>query len=70
MGEVPVAATLNVAVCPAITVWLDGCVVIEGATTAALTVRVAAVLFALPTVLAITTANSALLSEVVVAGVV
>jgi len=26
MGAVPVAATLNVAVCPAVTVWLSGCV--------------------------------------------
>jgi hypothetical protein len=30
MGDVPVAATLNVAVCPAVTAWLDGCVVIVG----------------------------------------
>jgi len=29
---VPVAATVNAAVCPAVTVWLAGCVVIEGAT--------------------------------------
>jgi len=27
---VPVAATVNAAVCPAVTVWLAGCVVIEG----------------------------------------
>src|SRR6266700_7205291 len=31
-GAVPVATTVNVAVCPAVTVWLAGCVVIEGAT--------------------------------------
>src|SRR6266550_627738 len=31
-GAVPVATTVNVAICPAVTVWLAGCVVIEGAT--------------------------------------
>ena len=66
----PVAATLNVTVCPAVTVLLDGCVVIEGATAAALTVRVAAVLVALPALLLTVTVNCALLSEIVVAGVV
>jgi hypothetical protein len=32
MGDVPVAATANVAACPAVTVWLAGCDVIVGAT--------------------------------------
>jgi len=36
-----VAATLKEAVWPVVTVWLAGCVVIEGATGAALTVSVA-----------------------------
>jgi hypothetical protein len=31
MGAVPVAATPKVADCPAVTVWLAGCVLIEGA---------------------------------------
>src|SRR6266581_4840190 len=30
-GAIPVATTVNVAVCPAVTVWLAGWVVIEGA---------------------------------------
>jgi hypothetical protein len=67
---VPDAVTENVAVCPAVTVWLAGCVVIEGATGAGFTVRVAALLVALPTELVTTTVNCALLSEVVSAGVV
>ncbi len=66
----PVAATLKEAVWPVVTVWLAGCVVIEGATRAALTVRVAALLVTLPAVLLTTTVNSAPLSELVVAGVV
>jgi len=53
-----------------VTVWLAGWVVIDGATAAALTVRVAALLVALPTLLLTTTVNCAPLSEVVVAGVV
>ena len=40
----PVAVTENVAVCPAVIVTLEGCVVIEGATGAGLTVSVAALL--------------------------
>ena len=64
------ATTLKEAVWPAVTVWLAGCVVIEGATGAALTVRVAALLGTLPTVLLTTTVNCAPLSEPVVAGVV
>ena len=64
------AVTENVAVCPAVTVWLAGCVVIEGATGAALTVSVAALLVTLPAELLTTTVNCAPLSEVVSAGVV
>jgi len=37
---VPVALTLNVAVCPAVTVWLPGCDVIDGATAGGFTVIV------------------------------
>jgi hypothetical protein len=37
MGDVPVAATLNVAVCPDVTVWLAGCDVIDGASVVAVT---------------------------------
>ena len=37
----PVAATVKVAFCPAVTVWLVGCVVIVGDARAALTVSVA-----------------------------
>jgi hypothetical protein len=36
---VPAAATLNEAVRPAVTVWFAGCVVIVGATGAALSVK-------------------------------
>ena len=64
------AATLKEAVWPAVTVWLAGCAVIEGATGAALTVSVAGLLVTLPAVLLTTTVNSAPLSELVVAGVV
>jgi hypothetical protein len=53
-----------------VTVWLAGCAAIEGATGAALTVRLAAVLVAVPAVLLTTTANVDPLSDVVVAGVV
>ncbi len=42
----PVAATLKEAVCPAVTVWLAGCAVIEGATGAALAVKFTPVMFA------------------------
>jgi hypothetical protein len=61
---------VNVAVCPAVTVWLAGCVVIAGATEPAFTVSVAVLLVTLPTVLLATTVNCAPLSELVVAGVV
>jgi len=56
---VPVAVTLKVAVCPAVTLWLAGWVVIVGATAAALTVRVAMLLVALPAVLLTSTVNCA-----------
>jgi hypothetical protein len=67
---VPVAVTEKVAVWPAVTSALTGCVVIDGATPAALSVSVAALLVALPALLATTTLNSEPLSELVVAGVV
>ncbi len=66
----PVGVTLKVAVWPAVTVWLAGWVVIEGATGAEFTVRVAALLVTLPTVLLTTTRNVDPLSDIVVAGVV
>jgi hypothetical protein len=61
---------VNVAVCPAVTVWFAGCVVIAGATGAAFTVSVAAVLVTVPALLLTTTANVDPLSEVVVTAVV
>jgi len=61
---------VNVAVCPAVTVWLPGCVVIVGVTGAGLTVSVAAELVTVPAVFVTTTENVDPLSEVVVAGVV
>jgi len=67
---VPVAVTLKVAVCPAVTVWPPGCDVIEGATAAAFTVNVAVLLVALPAELVTTTEKADPLSAVVVAGVV
>ena len=66
----PVAATEKMAVWPAVTVWLVGCVVIDGATAAAFTVSVAGLLVALPAALLTTVKNCAPLSELVVAGVV
>ena len=65
----PAASTLNEAAWPVITVWLVGCVVIEGGTAAAVTVRVAALLVTLPAELLTTTVNCAPLSELVVTGV-
>ena len=44
----PTATTENVAVWPVVTVWFEGCWVIEGATAAELTVRVAVLLVTLP----------------------
>jgi hypothetical protein len=67
---VPVAVTLKVAVAGAVTVRLAGCALIEGATVAAFTVRVALLLVTLPAELVTTTENTELLSAVVVAGVV
>jgi hypothetical protein len=61
---------VNVAVCPAVTVWFAGCVVIVGATGAAFTVSIAALLVAVPAVFVTTTANVDPLSEVVVTAVV
>jgi hypothetical protein len=66
-GEVPVAVKENEAVCPAVTVWLAGCVVISGAT---FTVSDTTLLVTLPAVLLTTTVNCAPLSELVVAPVV
>ena len=64
---VPVADTLNVAVCPRVTARLAGCVVTAGGTS---TVRTAAVLVTLETLLVTFTVNCALLLAEVVAGVV
>jgi hypothetical protein len=60
---------VNVAVCPAVTVWLAGCVVIVGDTGAGFTVSVAAELVTVPAVLLTATVKADPLSEVVVAGV-
>ena len=67
----PVAATEKVAVCPAVTVWLAGCVLIDGATAAgALTVSMALLLVMLPAELVTTTEKVEPLSVVAVAAVV
>jgi hypothetical protein len=58
---------VNVAVCPAVTVWLTGGVVIVGATG---TVNIAATLVTVPAVLVTTTRNLDPLSAVVVTAVV
>ena len=47
----PLAAAVKVAVWPAVTVWLVGWVVTEGANWAVVTVRVAALVVAVPTLL-------------------
>jgi hypothetical protein len=52
------------------TLLLTGCVVMDGATGAAVTLRVAALLVTLPVLLPTVTVNEAPLSEVDVAGVV
>ena len=62
--------TLKVAVCPAATVKLAGCVVIAGATAGAFTVRTAALLVTLPALLVTVTVNCALLLATTSAGVV
>ena len=66
----PEAVTENEAVWPATMLWPVGCAVIDGATGAGLTVRIAALLVAPLTELVTTTVNGAPLSEVVSAGVV
>ena len=53
----PEAITEKVAVWPAKVVWLAGCEVIDGATGAAVTARVAELLVTLPAVLLTTTVN-------------
>ena len=70
IGEVPLAATVNVAVLPEAIVWLAGCVVMDGATVAAATVSTAALLVALPALLLTATVNFALVLDVISAGVV
>jgi hypothetical protein len=67
---VPVAATANDAVFPAITVRLAGCVVIAGGTVAVETISMAGLLVAFPAVLLTTAVNCALLSADVAGGVV
>ena len=66
----PVATTLKVALWPACTLWLAGCVVMLGATGAIVTVSTAARLVTLPTELLTTTAKVAPLSALDAAGVV
>jgi hypothetical protein len=61
---------VKLAVCPAVTVWFAGCVVIVGATGAGFTVSVAAALVTVPAVFVTITRKVDPLSEVVVAGVV
>ena len=63
----PAAVTVNVAVCPAMTVLLAGCVVTLGGT---FTVSVAALLVTLPALPVTVTVNKVPVSEDVVAGVV
>jgi len=60
---------VKVAVCPAVTLLFAGCAVMDGATGAAVTVRVAALLVTLPAASLTVTVNDAPLSEAVVAGV-
>jgi len=68
---VPLAATENVTVCPAVTVALDGWLLIVGATAAAYcTVKVAPFEVTAPALLVTTTVNTAPLSPLTVAGVV
>jgi hypothetical protein len=67
-GEVPEAATENVAVWPAEIDWLVGCALMDGITAAGFTVRTAELLVMLPAELFTTTANCAALSEMASAG--
>lgn len=64
------ATTEKVAVCPAVTVWFAGCVVMVGPTGDAVTASVAVLLVALPAALVTTTRNVVPLSPEAVAGVV
>lgn len=66
-GAVPAAVTVKVAVCPALTVWLTGCAVMDGG---AFTVNMAALLVMLPVLPVTVTVNEAPLSEPAVTGVV
>ena len=67
----PVAVTLKVAVCPVVTVWLTGCLVITGRVLAAVvTVKVAGLLVTVPREFETVTVKSEPLSPVTVAGVV
>ena len=66
----PLAATLKLAVWPAVTVWFAGWEVIDGATAAGFTVKVALLLVTLPPAFETTTEKVDPLSVVVVAGVV
>ena len=68
-GDVPAAVTENVAVCPAVTVLLAGCAVMEGAMAELVTLRIALLLVRLELLSVTTTANGVPLSELVVAGV-
>jgi hypothetical protein len=68
---VPAAVTLKVAVCPAVTVWLAGGVVIVGTVRATVvTVNVAGVLVTVPSAFATVTVKREPLSPLTVAGVV
>ena len=58
----PEAATLKAAVCPGFTVWLEGWVVMDGATGAAFTVSVAELLVTVPAALLTTQRKVAPLS--------
>ncbi len=64
------ATTENVAVCPAVTDWLAGCVVMPGATGSGFTVSVAGLLVIVPAVLLMATWKVEPLSAFVVGGVV
>ena len=66
----PIAATVKVAVCPLVMLVLAGWVLIVGAVTGAVTVRMAALLVAVPAELPTVTVNCVPVAEVVSAGVV
>ena len=67
----PAALTEKVTACPVVAVWLTGCVMIDGATAVEpLTLRIPAVLAALPMLFVTTTVNKARLSAAVTGGVV